>query len=265
MIQAIFLDIDGTLIDRAKGPFPEDIAAIKAAQDTGCAVFLSTGRSIASLPPALRNAPWVDGVIAGCGATVCLRGTMIYRKSVPPDVLPGICGLYLRNGKWCVFEGETTVFALGHCPLFDYGEQPVLINATDDFPRKYLNETITKITMEGFLTPQERAVFEPALRVCEFSVYSEAIIAGESKLKGMDRALAALGLTREAAAVIGDSENDLDIVEAAGLGIAMGNACDDLKAVAKAVTGKVGEGGVAQAIEKYMLRSGCSDSVCTVP
>ncbi|MDR0637593.1 MAG: HAD hydrolase family protein [Spirochaetaceae bacterium] len=97
-------------------------------------------------------------------------------------------------------------------------------------------------------------MFEPALRVCEFAVYSEAIVAGESKLKGMDRALAALGCTREDAAVIGDSENDLDIVEAAGFGIAMGNACDSLKTVAKAVTGKVGQGGVAGAIEKYVLK-----------
>ncbi|MDR1470701.1 MAG: Cof-type HAD-IIB family hydrolase [Spirochaetaceae bacterium] len=255
MIQVIFLDIDGTLIDGADGPFPEDIAAIEAARDAGRAVFLSTGRSIASLPPALRDAPWVDGVIAGCGATVCFQGKMIYRKSVPPDLLPAICGLYLRNGKWCVFEGETNVFAMGRCPLFDYGEQPVLIGGADDFPRKYPHEIITKITMEGFLAPQERAVFEPAMRVCEFAVYSEAIVAGESKRKGMDRALAALGLTREEAAAIGDSENDIDIVGAAGLGIAMENACDSLKAVAKAVTGKVGEGGVAQAIEQYVLKS----------
>jgi hydroxymethylpyrimidine pyrophosphatase-like HAD family hydrolase len=216
-------------------------------------VFLSTGRSIASLPPALRDAPWVDGVIAGCGATVRFRGKTLYRKSVPPDVLPGRCALYLRSGKWCVFEGETTVFALGHCPLFDYGEPPVPICGADDFPRKYPQESVTKITMEGLLTPEERAAFEPALRICAFAAYSEAIVAGESKLTGMDRALAALGLTREEAAAIGDSENDLDIVEAAGVGIAMGNACNSLKAAAQAITGKVGEGGVAGAIRKYVL------------
>lgn len=255
MIKAVFLDIDGTLINGAEGPFPEDVAAIEAARAAGCTIFLSTGRSIASLPPTLRDTPWVDGVVAGCGATVSLHGRMLYRKSVPPGALPGICSLYLRNGKWCVFEGETKVFALGRCPLFDYGEQPVLIGGADDFSRKYPQEIITKITMEGFLTAEERAVFEPALRVCEFATYSEAIVAGESKLKGMDRALAALGFTREETAAIGDSENDLDIVEAAGLGIAMGNACDSLKTAAKAVTGKAGQGGVACAIEKYVLKT----------
>jgi hydroxymethylpyrimidine pyrophosphatase-like HAD family hydrolase len=142
MIKAVFLDIDGTLIDGISGPFPDDVAAIEAARAAGCTIFLSTGRSIASLPPALRDVPWVDGVIAGCGATVRLHGRMLYRKSVPPGVLPEICALYLRNGKWCVFEGETNVFALGRCPLFDYGEPPVPIVGADDFPRKYPNEII---------------------------------------------------------------------------------------------------------------------------
>jgi hydroxymethylpyrimidine pyrophosphatase-like HAD family hydrolase len=106
--------------------------------------------------------------------------------------------------------------------------------------------------MEGFLTAEERTVFEPALSISEFAVYSEAIVTGEAKARGMDRALAALGLTRDAAVAIGDSENDLDIVEAAGTGIAMGNACDALKAKAKAVTGIVGQGGVAEALKKYV-------------
>jgi hydroxymethylpyrimidine pyrophosphatase-like HAD family hydrolase len=177
---------------------------------------------------------------------------MIYRKFVPPDLLPGICALFLGNGKWCIFEGETGVFAMGNCPLFNYGNPPVRIDRVDDFPRKYPDEVITKVTMEGFLTAEERTVFEPALSISEFAVYSEAIVTGEAKAWGMDRALAALGLTRDAAVAIGDSENDLDIVEAAGTGIAMGNACDALKARAKAVTGIVGQGGVAEALKKYV-------------
>jgi hydroxymethylpyrimidine pyrophosphatase-like HAD family hydrolase len=253
MMKAVFLDIDGTLIDGKAGPFPEDIEQIAAAHDAGHRIFLATGRSIASLPPALRDVPWADGVIAGCGATVSMRGKMIYRKFVPPELLPRICALFLENGKWCVFEGETGVFAMGDCPLFAYGEPPARISRADDFSRKFSGEVITKITMEGFLSAGERAVFEPALSVSEFAVYSEAIVAGEAKSRGMDRVLAALGLTRESAVAIGDSENDLDIVGAAGMGIAMGNACDALKAAAKAVTGFAGQGGVAEAIKRYVL------------
>jgi Cof subfamily protein (haloacid dehalogenase superfamily) len=253
MMKAIFLDIDGTLLDGMTGPSPDDIVQIEAAHNAGHKIFLATGRSIASVPPMLRNPPWLDGVIAGCGTTVSLHGKMLYRKYVPPELLPRICTLFLENGKWCVFEGETGVFAMGDCPLFAYGEPPERITGADDFSRKYPNEVITKVTMDGFPTAEERAVFEPALSISEFARYSEAIVAGEAKVHGMDRMLAALGLTRAAAVAIGDSENDLDIVAAAGIGIAMGNACDALKAVAKAVTGAVGQGGVAEAIKKYVL------------
>jgi hydroxymethylpyrimidine pyrophosphatase-like HAD family hydrolase len=256
MTRAIFLDIDGTLVNGGEGPFPDDLARVEAAHDAGNKIFLATGRSIACVPFVLRNAPWLDGIIAGCGATVTLHGKMIYRKMVPPDLLPRICKLYFTNGKWCVFEGETNVFAVGHCPLFDYGDPPILIESADDFPKKYPNEIITKVTMEGFLTPEEQAVFEPALSVNRFADYSEAIVAGEAKVCGMDRVLAALGLTRESAVAIGDSENDLDIIEAAGIGIAMGNACAALKLAAKAVVGAVGQGGVAEALTKYVFNGG---------
>jgi Cof subfamily protein (haloacid dehalogenase superfamily) len=251
--KAIFLDIDGTLIDGTDGPFPDDVARLEAAHDAGHRIFLSTGRSAAALPTVLRAAPWVDGFVAGCGAMVSLYGDIIFRSFVPPEMLPRICKLYLKNGKWCVFEGETGIFALGQCPIFDYNEPPVFISGEDDFPRRYGNEIITKITMEDFLTVEERASFEPALRIIEFAAYSEAIVSGVSKSGGMDIALAALGLTRESAIAIGDSENDIDIVQAAGLGVAMGNACDALKAVAKVITGNVGSGGIASVLEKYVI------------
>jgi hydroxymethylpyrimidine pyrophosphatase-like HAD family hydrolase len=253
MMKAIFLDIDGTLIDGVDGPFQEDVEQIEAACGYGHKVFLSTGRSLAALPPLIRAAPWASGIVAGCGATVTLHGKMLYHSAVPRELLPKICRLYFDNGKWCVFEGETGIFGIGRYLIFDYGEPPVQIRRADDFELKYGGEIITKITMEGFLADRERAVFEPALSVTEFAVYSEAIVAGETKAGGMDKILAALGLERDCAVAIGDSENDIDIVKAAGLGIAMGNACAELKAASDAVTGSVGKGGVAAAIKKHVL------------
>ncbi|MDR2398404.1 MAG: Cof-type HAD-IIB family hydrolase [Spirochaetaceae bacterium] len=252
-MKAIFLDIDGTLIDGEAGPFPEDLQQIEAAHKAGHKIFLSTGRSMASLPLALKAVPWLDGMVAGCGATVVLSGQILYRKAVPTELLPKICQLYLDNRKWCVFEGETGVFALGPPLLFDYGEPPVRLHHPEDFQKKYPQEIITKVTMQGFLSPQERAVFEPALRINEFTLYSEGIVAGETKVTGMDRVLAVLGLTRADAIAVGDSENDLDIIKAAGLGVAMGNACDALKREAKVITHNVGEGGVAWVFKRYVL------------
>ncbi len=62
-----------------------------------------------------------------------------------------------------------------------------------------------------------------------------------------------LGVAMEATAAIGDSWNDAPLLEAAGLGIAMGSAPRELQAVAGAVVGDLEHDGVAEAIEKYVL------------
>ena len=69
----------------------------------------------------------------------------------------------------------------------------------------------------------------------------------------MSIALKALNIPQENSIAIGDSKNDIDIIRAAGLGIAMGNASDELKALADAVTGDCGKGGVGQAVRKVVL------------
>jgi len=61
------------------------------------------------------------------------------------------------------------------------------------------------------------------------------------------------GINREEIIAIGDNENDISMIEYAGLGIAMGNAVDTLKERADYITGNYDEDGVAQAIEKFVL------------
>ena len=62
-----------------------------------------------------------------------------------------------------------------------------------------------------------------------------------------------LGIVRAEVGAIGDNLNDQDMVSWAGFGIAMGNAPEALKASARYVTGRIGEGGVAQAIERFVI------------
>ena len=61
-----------------------------------------------------------------------------------------------------------------------------------------------------------------------------------------------LGIQREEIICIGDAGNDLDMIEYAGLGVAMGNAFEEVKAAADYITGSNEEDGVAQVIEKFV-------------
>jgi Cof subfamily protein (haloacid dehalogenase superfamily) len=251
--QAIFLDIDETLVTRRIGPFPDDIEPLEEAHRRGHKLFLSTGRGLGHIPPVLKDAPWLDGIIAGAGAQVLVGGQIIYHKWVPPEILPGICAFYLKQDKFCVFEGTEAIYGI-HAPRnHDGNTNTLMITREDDFTTKYAGAVISKITIGGAISEGEQKLLRDYFKLNIFPTYFEGILLGESKSKGMGMILKHLGIPRENSIAIGDSRNDIDIIRAAGLGIAMGNACDELKALAGAITGDCGKGGVGQAIRKFAL------------
>jgi Cof subfamily protein (haloacid dehalogenase superfamily) len=251
--KAIFLDIDETLITKQQGPFPEDVGPIEEAHSRGHKIFLSTGRSLGHIPPALRNAPWLDGIVAGAGAQVILGGETLYHKWVPAEILPPICAFYLKQDKFCVFEGVEGVYGIKLPEHYARAGEILPITREDDFRIPYSGAVISKLTIGGSVSEGEQKLLGDYFHLNAFENYFEAILLGESKARGMSIALKALNIPRENSIAIGDSRNDIDIICAAGLGIAMGNASEELKALADAVTGDCGKGGVGQAITKFVL------------
>jgi hydroxymethylpyrimidine pyrophosphatase-like HAD family hydrolase len=251
--KAIFLDIDETLITKLQGPFPDDLGPIEEAHRRGHAIFLSTGRSLGHIPRELREAPWLDGIIAGAGAQVIIGGATLYHKWVPREILPSICAFYFKQDKFCVFEGVEAVYGINLPEHYGRGGEILPISREDDFLTTYSGAVISKVTIGGPASDAEQKLLGDYFHLNIFGNYFEGILLGESKAKGMSIALKALNIPRENSIAIGDSRNDIDIICAAGLGIAMGNASEELKALAAAITGDCGKGGVGQAIKKFVL------------
>jgi hydroxymethylpyrimidine pyrophosphatase-like HAD family hydrolase len=251
--KAIFLDIDETLITKLQGPFPDDLEQIEEAHRRGHKIFLSTGRSLGHIPQALREAPWLDGIIAGAGAQVIMGDRTLHHTWVPQEILPSICAFYLTQDKFCVFEGVEGVYGIKLPERYGRAGLILPITGEDDLLVKYAGAVISKLTIGGAASDAEQKLLGAYFHLNVFENYFEGILLGESKAKGMSIALEALGIPRENSIAIGDSKNDIDIIRAAGLGIAMGNASQELKALAGAVTGDCGKGGVGQAIKKFVL------------
>lgn len=76
---------------------------------------------------------------------------------------------------------------------------------------------------------------------------------GASKGVGVQWLLQHLGVSPSEVMALGDGENDIEMLQLVGLGVAMGNAGPKVKSVAKVVVGKNDEDGVAQAIQQYVL------------
>jgi Cof subfamily protein (haloacid dehalogenase superfamily) len=251
--KAIFLDIDGTLIFQDKGPFADDIEQIYAARRQGHRVFLNTGRSFANIPQALREAPWVDGIACGGGAHIVVDGKTVYHKWAPEDVLCAVLAYYYENEKWCVFEGENALYGVNKFDPSFFSIPVLSINGKDDFLKIYKNARVTKLTLEGEITGEDRKILDGFYQLNPFAGYFEGIIKEESKSRALAFILERFNIPRQDSIAIGDGFNDIDVVRAAGLGIAMGNACGALKEAAGAVTADWAHGGVGQALWKYVL------------
>lgn len=81
----------------------------------------------------------------------------------------------------------------------------------------------------------------------------ELVPLGIDKAKSIDVLLKKLGLTSEQCIACGDGYNDITMIQYAGLGVAMGNAVDEVKAAADIITATNDQDGVAKIIEEYMM------------
>ena len=121
----------------------------------------------------------------------------------------------------------------------------------DDFFARYPHEVITKLTYFcPFNADLEKLLSN--LHVIRHPDYFEAVPAGCSKSEGLQRVLGELDIPRENSLAFGDSMNDLDMIAYAGVGIAMGNAAEPVKAAADRITLPLSESGVAAALADWL-------------
>ncbi len=267
----IALDLDGTLLNSDKELTPASLAALTKAAEAGIEIVPTTGRFYGGMPEVIRNLPFINYAITINGAEVkdLRSGAVIYRAELPwqqavdimtmLDELPVIYDCYMGSAGWMT------------------GSQKALVDGIVDSPhyRKMIHELRQNVPeLKAFLREQQRDVQKVQLftrhealrqellhgldkRFDELSVScSEAQNVEINNLHAnKGEALMALadhlGIPRKATMSFGDGLNDLSMLSAAGLGIAMANACDEAKACADVLTVSCDEDGVAKAIEKY--------------
>ncbi len=272
-IKLISFDLDGTFLDDRKNIPEDNMRAIEAAAKKGVHIVPATGRTYTGLPQILRGIPFIRYYICANGAHVydAQEDKIISRAEIPlelamrfyeyADKLPAIydcykftCG-YMTESMW------------NRCDEFISNPDMLKHVKSMRHPvpdlRQYLIETgddLLKIQM--FFTDMEerQRQLEIMPRLFPDLVFSSSLpgnieinIAGGTKGQALVRLCRLLGFGPENAMALGDGSNDLDMIAAAGMGVAMDNAIDELKAAAKYITGNCNEAGLARAIEKFVL------------
>ena len=242
---AVFLDIDGTLIS---GGFeiPEgNRKAIAAARSKGHLVFINTGRSWGNIPDELRKQFDVDGIIAGSGAMITMGGKTVYQASMSNALVRKIAEYALNHPEyWYIFEGLNRVY--------DFPDD-VCDSASCDVEKMFNGDEIQVIAM-GVKVPDEfKQLFRNELDVFQFDTYADCVVKGTNKATGIEKVLEITGVKKENTIAIGDSNNDLDMIKYAGVGVAMANSQQSILDIADYITDSVENCGVASAIEKFLL------------
>ena len=276
-IKLVALDLDGTLFDNSSRISERNLTAIRSITDKGIHVVISTGRPFEGIPFDQIKGTGINYAITanGSGIYEISTGKCLYENAMDEELVTPILNFLLTRdihmdafigGKGytpvqCVETAQkltvpssiknyiiTTRTRLDNILQFIHENQLKVQKMTLNFYPAADGTLIDRETVRKFL------VSNPSITtVCGGYNNLEFTRADANKGVGLRKLAEILGVNPDATMAIGDAENDLAIIEADGIGVAMGNATDAVKARADYVTTTNTKDGVAAAIEHFIL------------
>ena len=259
------LDLDGTLLNSRKEIPPEAVQAVRAVCTAGKTVVFDTGRAVPELADQIALLPEVRYAVFASGAGLYdirekrvfgLRGLSealverIFAVARPKDLMPQIV------------LPDADVIQASHMENLEHYHmgvyRPMYEKAMTLVPDIYAfaascTEPFLKINLYH-ADPEERIRTRAQLDIPDLErVYSEVSSLecsprGVSKGSGLERLCALLGIPMAECIAVGDADNDIPMLRAAGLGVAMGNAPDYVKTAADRIVSDLDHGGCAEAV-----------------
>lgn len=274
-IRAVLMDMDGTLLGKSQVAVSMgNMAAVQAAIEKGVVVIPCTGRVYNMLPPQLLTQKELRYFVTGHGARAWDRvaNESLYEDVIPAQQAAQLMEILEDKSLYNEIAANNTIYfekalidnldmslvpehhlwyVRDNCytavekPSVYFREHNVAVEKMNIYgiPQALQQDIFDAVTATGFIKHTRGA----AAANLEFSHYTL------DKLKAVEAILNKLGISWDETFAIGDSSSDAEIIKASGVGVAMGNAPDDIKALANDVTGLNTEDGLAQAFKKYVL------------
>lgn len=256
MIKAVFFDIDGTLLSFKTHKVSDGtIEAFDKLHQRGIKTFISSGRALVLIPEFPVS---FDGYITVNGGYCFVGDTIIHKNP--------ICKA--ESQRWMRYADENGYVSMA------FTEHEMYTNHIDDVARQLreqLEFEMPKIRPTEEILDQDIYQFiamippEKDREVIEFlphcrlprwhPAFSDLVPYDSSKAVGMQKILDYFGYTREECAAFGDGGNDIEMLEYAGIGIAMGNAAGPVKQHADLVTTSVDEEGILRGLQQIGIIS----------
>lgn len=262
----IAIDVDGTLLDEQHRLRPAVIEAVRKAAEGGAEIVLATGRGPTNSIPLLEEIGLTGTLITHNGAaTVESAGRRVLHSfSIPPEALVRYIDYCRANGVHFDLNTAFDMYNESSTPEADEMYAHFRIEPIRRRPDDPLPPELVKFTAFGSKEQMDRVQREweawdsPLRRIRSGEQFIDVQHADVSKGSALRQLAALRGIDRSRIMAIGNYYNDIDMLRFAGLGIAMGNSPDEVKAAADAVTLSNDEEGVAHAIRRYALDAASS-------
>lgn len=236
------LDMDGTVLNDKQEISRENREAIEAAIEAGKMVMFSTGRGVQSVRPYVEELNLQSPLVVVNGGEVWKGPNELHKRTImPTDVIERLHKLAVEHGSW--YWGYSVQ------GLFNKDQWAEQLEPYDWLKFGFFDDNSERL-MEILSEIESWNLFEITN---SHPNNLEINPKGISKGAGMAEVCKLLGIEMHQVIAMGDSLNDLSMIRAAGLGVAMGNAQDELKASADLVTVTNEEHGVAKIIHDYLL------------
>lgn len=261
----LFFDVDETLYSNKTGQIPPSAGeALKRAQANGHKIFLNTGRPYAYVGTDFFSLNF-DGYLCGNGTDLRYRGDILYHRELPEQIQRAIidlCSTYsirasLEGSRCSYFTDDDTSFHPYYASMIEVckSSEGMVI----EFSWDHVESFDKLVCFSSPDAPQNMAAFIEQIKSLDFPLkcirnddsFYEIIPEGTSKGTAITYIAEYFNIPKDDCYAFGDAPNDLPMFEAAGHGIALGNAYDCVKDVAEYVTTDIDAHGIRNALDHY--------------
>lgn len=254
MIKAIFFDIDGTLVSFRTHEISKTVLdALYSLKEKGVRLFIASGRHLLIMDN-LSGFPF-DGYVCMNGSLIYDRGEVIYSHPLDRDDASAVIDLAESRQIPCVL----------------FAEKEMVMNCQTERTSQLFKMIRLPAPKPSSLSPYESGP------VCQFTIFvdrdmeqssllpllkhsattrwhpefTDIVPENISKAEGVARIIARYGIRQDEVMAFGDGGNDIEMLEYAGIGVAMGNAAPDVQEHADYVAASVDDDGIAQALKHF--------------
>lgn len=249
--KAILLDIDRTITNSSGEITEETRSAIRNVVKKGFKVGLCTGRTYPSISSWIKTIfiPFDIHILAGGGQIASTDGDVFWSREIPSDIVKELSSRVEKMGGSFSFVQGTNYFASKNLIERAKKNNPSMLISPIKNPQSFSTPLfyVTDLNDEikSFIFGQKNLTVKHMISNVSGREYFDITMEGVNKATAGIIWAKKNGVKMQEIIAVGDGENDLEIMEAVGCGVAMGNAVDELKERADKIIDHTDQNGLA--------------------